>query len=289
MSAYDYEDFEWLKQLAIEHCKSSRTRSSMIGMELHYEGYKEPGYPHDTFVATGDWNVERKYIDGEKRFEMVCDVPARIGKILEALDVSIEWGDEWTACHQCFGLVRTSADSYSWKRSYFVDIENCGDLLCSTCVKEDPEEYLEYLEGSSNRANTFDLDLSEHGYICLMDRFQNGWYGGQAARPDLIGKLLEDAGFERFIFQIDYVRQFDLDFSVWLHQDEDFERAKKVLETGKTDGEDPAKVLRRGLEEAARQRRELGGARGIVHQKIKGSGVTTTIISPEDFVKGEMP
>lgn len=292
---YDYDDFDWLKELAMKHCKSPSSRFQVDCMELHYCGYSEPGYQNEGDIAvTGNWNKVTKYDPLRRKYSDVCDVPAKLGKIFEALDIECEWEDEWTTCSECHGLVRTSPDSYSWKQSYAAYDD---ELLCHKCIAENAEDFLEELEGDADRVNTMDLDLEEAGYVEVVDRFQSGLYGGQASSPRLIARLLSEAGFSRYLFNLDYVRQFDLDFSVWLHKDEaengGLEKAKLALRTGKTDGEDPAAVMRRGLQEASRQQKEIrekgGVGDGTVHQKIIGDKVETHVVSPDDFVKGKMP
>ena len=46
-------------------------------------------------------------------------------------------------------------------------------------ARNDPSEYLEFLEGKHASCCTLDLDLAEHGYVLLQEDFQNGFYERQ--------------------------------------------------------------------------------------------------------------
>ncbi len=202
--------------------------------QLHEE-YAEPGYdnPKSQLIATGDWNsrtVRRRQWgdrplpdfltvkDPDATYETIDNTMPRIGAILEKLGAELEWEDEWCACSECNKLVRISPDSYSWKPSYW-NSGGCG-LYCHECVKDDPEDYLEHLEGNAGDANTLDLDLEEHEYRKVDADYENGLNGGQCDDPGVIAKSLWSLGIERFIFEIDGIGQFDVHFSVWVHESE---------------------------------------------------------------------
>src|SRR5262249_6021793 len=143
--------------------------------------------------------------------------PGRIATLLEKLGVELEWSDEWACCDQCGKAVRTKPDSYSWQAAY---ASTDDGLTCHECMKADPSDYLRSLEGCSDRCVTIDLDLEAAGYRLLAGDFENGLYGGQADRPELIAEALREQGVERFIFHLDTTGQFDLSFSVWVHEEE---------------------------------------------------------------------
>jgi len=107
------------------------------GIELHYNGYAEPGYtdPECGLIATGNWNEITEYKDGQR--SVISDLPARLGRLFEKMGIETEWSDEWASCSDCGKLVRTEPDSYSWKPSYTLGE---GELLCHECKTEEPDD-----------------------------------------------------------------------------------------------------------------------------------------------------
>lgn len=268
---------------AAEHSvKDRRAGWELEELRLHTEGYAEPGYtdPECGIIATANWNSishydreQGKHIDDDNTLPRVC-------ALFEKLGIEIEWNDEWCACSECGKLFRTQADSYGWQRSYYQF--EC-DLVCHECV--DPVEVLADLEGKPHTALTIDtINPEDHGYVKANDEeYQNGWYGGQDDDPDAIAESLENHGITRYLFQIDSVGQFDLRFSVWVHEDE------ADLLNGQPEGkckEDPANVLKRGLQGASKAMGELQGD-GIKYSKVNADGTADArMVSPEEFVAG---
>lgn len=279
--------FDWL-ELAIEAAKASTTDrlqlSYLAGIEIYSEGYAEPGYenPETGIVVSANWN---------KNFDTGDTTMGQLSKALEALGIAMEWCDEWTDCCECHRALRTSPDSYSWSPSYV-----CSDgwLTCLEC--SDVEEHFFDLEGDPNSINQIEqFDPSENGYVLICNDFQHGFHPGQDADPSNIAKLLSGSGFSRFIFNLDAKGQWDIDFSVWMHKDEaggelgeGLIRAKRVLETGKTDGPSVSGAMERGLKQASQQSAELRaqGVEGIVYSNITMNGAETRVVSNEEFVKG---
>lgn len=140
---------------------------------------------------------------------------------LEAQDYSLEWSDEWTTCDDCGGLMRTTHNSYGWKMYGRI---NEDGATCGDCLKKDLPAYLEELEGKSRAALMLDVDPTQHGYILVnhseRDRFQNGWHPGQTDDPTAMSKALRLAGIKRFLWRVPSVGQFDVDFLLYLHEDE---------------------------------------------------------------------
>ena len=113
-----------------------RIRSHLEEIQLHYNGYAEPGYtdPESGLIATGNWNDITSWHDGQR--STISDVPSRIAKLFEKLGIPTEWSDEWVECSQCGKLVRSQPDSMSWEPSYtMVD----GELWCHECNSEHTE------------------------------------------------------------------------------------------------------------------------------------------------------
>lgn len=181
-------------------------RSRFEDVGIHSE-YGEPGYSNDGPILTGNWNE----VEGDN------GLVRRVGDILEKIGCTLEWEDEWSTCGDCGALVRTEPDSYSWTPSYAI-LNEC-ELVCLDCLKYDMTPYLEEMEGKSSKAVTFDVDLADYGYIHLDEKYEAGWYGTNDD-PKAIAKKLRARGIERFIFAIDGKGQFNVEFSVWVHESE---------------------------------------------------------------------
>lgn len=275
----------WILNAALASAKTNSGRTRIEEMNLHLYGYAEPGYPEDAIAVTGNWNdITRR--DENGTLVRVDDTPGRVCSALDESGIEIEWSDQWAICGDCSKLVRTSADSYFWQPSSVL-IE--GSRYCIECLDE--EAYLEHLEGKGSRGNSLSIDPSDHSYQLIQDGFQSGMMGGQSASPELIQELLDKAGFQRFILQLESTGQFDMNFSVWLHDEEADEedgmgliRAKRVLERGETDGPDPAEAMKRGLKQAGRQADEMrrAGATGTIVSTITPEGVTSREVEMGD-------
>lgn len=236
--------------------------------------YAEPGYSVDgPGILFANWNAETKYHAATETrgawFETIDDTMPRIGKIAEHLGYECEWSDEWAMCDGCQKAVRTSANSYGWTASYWMGPDDCT-ILCHECVTDDPSDYLEFLRGNDRAALTINIDLSDHGYVKQNDRsYENGWHPGQNDSPEVIGKSLRDRGVDDYIFTIDSVGQFDLNFSVWVHEEQThlLEDATIKSELPYDPGTEMAKVLRGEHSDHYR--------------------MTTRTLTPEEFVSGD--
>jgi hypothetical protein len=163
--------------------------------------YAEPGYSNPAKgILFANWNDEPL---------------KRLGDLAEKAGYAIEWSDEWSVCDDCGKAVRTSPNSYGWRRSYF-DSED--GFLCVECVRDDPSAYLESLEGNPRAAETLDIPLDD--YVQAGTNYEHGWHQGQNDSPDVIATSLRARGITRFLFKLDDVGQFDCRFSVYVHQDE---------------------------------------------------------------------
>lgn len=120
------------------------------------------------------------YYEDGTTLEMLRD---KHSSYLTTLLTEDEWGysDEWTTCHNCGYVVRTMADSYSWKPEYMI-LDDCT-LLCSDCLLEDDgtkERVIDELANNPNKANTI---LSYKDFIDLgfeqlnVHHYESGWYG----------------------------------------------------------------------------------------------------------------
>jgi len=287
------------------------------------DDYAEPGYSKDSDlpILFANWNSERIvetmhirsgciFIDEAKgylaeesswvrwgipfRTQRVYmgedNTMPRVAELAEKAGYTIEWSDEWLIC-DCGKAFRTSGDCYGWTMHGVI---YNGDYACGDCILEDPTEYLEHLEGNPRAAVTIDsIDLEEAGYkdVNPDDTFENGLYGGQCANPTTIAKSLEAAEVERFIFRIDSVGQFDVRFSCFVHEDE-YEAAVSTLfpdgkmDSGKTNGHDPATTMKAALQDASTKMSSLSGP-GVKYAKCKSDGTADVrMVSNEEFIDG---
>lgn len=255
-------------------------------VQIHYAGYAEPGYDSadDTVVVTGDWNRVSRYDAAENKFHDVDVIMPRLAKALERAGAELEWEDEWAECGECNRLVRTSGNSYGWTPSYAID--ECT-ITCHACLTQDPEAHLASLENNPRTANTIDsIDPAAHGYVKL-DDYERGLYGGQSADPREVAKALRKRGVTRFLFQIDSVGQFDMDFSAWVHETEQ-SKLTDPIPASETSGSDPARMAEQALRQASALMSELPDGAGIKYAKIDcdTGTVEARIVSPEEFVNG---
>jgi hypothetical protein len=279
MSFEPKHELNWVLAAATNSARTNEARSRLS--YLTFTHYCEPGYG-DKPVVLGNWNDTGHWSREANRWVSEDDTLPRLGRVLERLGYELDWHDEYVICDQCGGAFRTSPDSYGWQCSGSMDEDGCW---CRDCL--DPGQHLAALEGQDVRCNTISsIDPGECGYKRIDLSFEHGWYGGQAADPHAIGKLLTEAGIARYIFNIDSTGQFDMAFSVWVHESEDFELATETLRAGDTDApEDPADVMARGLKAAQEQAQELQGP-GVKYTKITGDQAETRLVSPEEFIDG---
>ena len=125
-----------------------RIRNILEDIQLHYNGYAEPGYtdPECSIIATGNWNKITSWKN--EQTSTISNVPCRIAKLFEKLGIPTEWSDEWVECSHCGKLVRTEPDSMSWKPSYTM---GDGELWCHEC-NEPVEESDEPAEESDEES-----------------------------------------------------------------------------------------------------------------------------------------
>jgi len=148
-------------------------------------------------------------------------------------------------CEDCRGLVRTQPDGNGWKASFFVSE---GAVICHHCVKKDPSDYLQHLEGGHGNYMTIDIDLTKHGYVLLQDGFESGVYGGQKASKNAIADALRSQKIRRFIFKLDAVSPFDFRFSVYVHESEMERLDKKAFKSANKELKiDPAERMKAAL------------------------------------------
>jgi hypothetical protein len=266
--------------------KTSQGRSQIECISVCAEGYAEPSYSDSVsgVVVFGNWNSVSKWNERRHEFETLDRAPAIVGERLEKLGVSLEWSDEWTTCCQCGKAVRIKPDSYSWQ-PYYVD-DGCGTLVCGDCVHEDPGPYLQALEGRDDACVTVDIDLEAAGYQRVEEDFEYGLYGGQSADPHKIAAALTEQGVSRFLFKLDYNRQFDSGFSLWVHESEYAKLDIELFAVAEKDGPDPAVNMRAALEDASRQMNEIEGQIKVASCDLSTGKARVRTVTPQEFVEG---
>lgn len=194
----------------------------------YYFKYSEPGYSlgEDEFIVLSNWNDKTEYIDGQR--VVIDNTMSRVGDLLERCGGQLEWEDEWRVCNNCMGIFRTSPDNHGWSPSYHMYKDDYEEV-CSECILEEAcyfEEYLKEHEGNDRSCITFYADdkLEEFGYRRVNIDYESGFHHGQNDDPNKIGQSLWLEGLERYIFVLDGKNQFEIDFSVWVHEDELKER-----------------------------------------------------------------
>ena len=179
------------------------------------DGCVEPGYD-DGSVVLGDWNDETKYNEKDRTFTCIDNTPSRLATLFEKLGYSVEWSDEWITCESCQKAVRCRKNSYSWTQYWYAD-DCTNGICCFDCALEDADDYIDYLNGHADRCCMLDaLDLTEYGYELHSDNYENGWYPGQDADPEIIAAQLKEEGITDFIFSLDGKGQFSINFSIWV-------------------------------------------------------------------------
>lgn len=185
-------------------------------------GCAEPGYENKPMVL-GNWNNVDRYDDERHERVDVDDTMSRLANVFERMGWEVEWEDEWAVCDNCGKAVRTQADSYHWQGYYWANYDD-GVLVCGDCVKDDPQEYIDWLDGKVKHAMTIPgIDLTQFGYRLYKDEYESGLHPHQTDDPVKIAKELRAKGINHWIFVIDGVGQFDIGFSVWVKEEKDNE------------------------------------------------------------------
>jgi hypothetical protein len=129
------------------------------------------------------------------------------------------FSDEYDLCQNCYRVIRTSPDSYSWVQTFW--IQEDGGIYCEQCVrKEYADDYLEEKINNFKSANTIfsEAELIERGYVKLENEYEVGWHEHQDDDPEKIFKKLVEKHKE-ILFNIDWVGQFDCHYSVYIKQE----------------------------------------------------------------------
>jgi hypothetical protein len=264
-----------------ETVAKSRNTVSKLQAITFAAGCIEPGYD-DNPTALGNWNNESTYENG--KWTITDDTIGRVARILERMGYELHWSDEWVICEECGKCFRCQADSYGWQLYGVIDDGGCA---CAECI--DPADHLESLENKPRKALTIDsIDPSEFGYIRINDSdYENGLYGGQCDDPKKIADSLRAQGIHRFIFRIESVGQFDLNFSAWIHESESAKLDSADIVSA---GPDPAVAMQNALKDASAKMAQLPDGKGIKYARCNADGTADVrIVSPDEFIQGIQP
>jgi hypothetical protein len=278
---------EGLEELGNKSTDEGRCRLEEI--TIHTKGYAEPGYDDVDVVACGNWNDIDKWTDGKS--ETIDKAPSMAADLIESLceehglTFNLEWSDKWRHCDDCFKLFRTTADSYGWSQ-YFWFNEEDGEDICGDCVAENPEDYLTSLEGNHESCITIELDLEENGYVKVEDGFENGYHTGQDASPELIANALREQDIHRFIFNLDGTGQFDIKFSVYIHESEKDKLNKQNFDETQKDGPSVSGGLQKALQSISLTDDGVGDGVRVIKCNSDGTATAKTV-SKQDFVEGK--
>lgn len=109
-----------------------------------------------------------------------------------------EYDDETFICDDCGKLFRYG-DYYA---NYFV---GDGFILCTDCMREEPETYLETLINDPTHANTLldEGELEKAGFERVGEKYENGLYEGMNDDPKkILGKILNENPNAEVVFNI---------------------------------------------------------------------------------------
>ncbi len=280
MSKNKARDAWRLIEAALRVAKSDEARGHLENIQTHTE-VDDFDFDEEV-VAVGNWNEVTKYDEAANKFDTIDDTPKRLCKALEAIGVGVAWGDCTTTCDECSKLLNTEPSSYGWQPRF---VATDYGVCCEECL--DPVEHLESLEGNSHRTNNVaSIDPEEHEYFLFEGGMEHGFHPGQDANPQVIAKAMRERGITRFLFNVDDIGQFDMRFSVYVHEDErELVEGQLKLSRTEIDGPSVSGALDRGLREASVASAALVGE-GVKYVSIEGDKVVEArVIPPEEFAK----
>lgn len=193
------------------------TANRISDITMHVDGYAEPGYDVGSagIILLSNWNNVDRYDSSTRSRTLISNLPSRLSKIFEKMNVDVEWDDEWVDCCECSKLIRTQPDSYSWKKNYIL---TANGAKCGECVSEEAEFHLESLEGDCNHINTLsDIDPEECGYVKVVSG-TSGYAGVDHSK--VVMKRMNAAGIKRFLINLDESCQFECKWSLYVHESE---------------------------------------------------------------------
>lgn len=199
----------------------------VINNTIVEEGGTIGEYEEKSFLIVPCWNSIELAIKGLGEIEGLKEELEKegfefsfddiISYLFDTAKYDSNWGfnDEYTTCQECNKVVRTSPDSYSWLPQSAI-VNEC-ELLCSECIKADPQSYIEGLVNNPKKANTIlnDEELEEQGFTKLEKEYENGFYEGMNDEPQKIYEGL-CSEYEEILFSITDSGQFHIGFVTYV-------------------------------------------------------------------------
>lgn len=145
------------------------------------------------------------------------EVPEGIEELGSDMGIaSCGFNDEYDACGNCAGLIRTSANSYIWQPDFWEDDD---ERICHNCVREHyREDYLDSFVNQNRLLNDCVVDPGEFEFVKLERDFESGFHPGQDDDPGKVIAGINDAGFD--IVLTGSVEQFCTNREVWARPQE---------------------------------------------------------------------
>jgi len=188
--------------------------------KLQYEGKH---YVNGQDVYSGD--LWRLWPDPDGR-GLESKNQDRLRSLMERKGMQLRFYDEIISDEQ--GRAHESQHGYYGDVGTYQVFDD-GSIWARDEAEENQAAYLEYFVNNITTANKWEIDLTEHGYERFDYDAESGWHRGQDDRPQGVLEKLEvmkglkaETDFD-YIFQIDYIGQFDLGYSLWykLHEKEE--------------------------------------------------------------------
>lgn len=132
------------------------------------------------------------------------------------LDDVIEWGfsDEFAMCDLCENIVHLYPDYIGDPPDYWIN-KKTGEIICSDCVKDDPESYINYLTNNFRSCN-FILPvetLQKFGFKKYNKCFNTSYDNPK----EVMKELRKD--YEQVIFNAISEGMFEVDYEAWVKEE----------------------------------------------------------------------
>lgn len=205
--------------------------------ETGYGWIREEGREHGCYIVEygPDWveNIEEitwarlleaGLLEKHDRF----DIDEFFAITLSEDRYSITWGysDEFTTCSECCQIIEIQPSHCGWVPDYWL---TDGEIFCGDCVREDEdlaEGYLEDVTNNHQRAVTLfsEEEILKMGYTKCNKDFESGLHEHQDDNPEtILEKAREMLDDDKFIFRIDSVGQFDVNYHLFSKKSEEAE------------------------------------------------------------------
>lgn len=122
-----------------------------------------------------------------------------------------EWSDEWVVDYGTMLCYRSSGNRWGWEQQW----RYTENFEMITPDSED-KEWIECLRNNHKDAmpSFLNIDLEKHGYKCMDNDLEHGWYNRVDDPKEIMDKL-HNEGKESIIFKLNSVSQYATRFSVY--------------------------------------------------------------------------